>query len=281
MASTAISGIGGCVNGKGGIRRWSVNYSGGVQEYASSGTKGSKAQIKGIKDWSGSYDAYGHTPLVMPGDEFDFEGAGAEGALAPGASGPARCEEVTITVDIEGGTIISHVVTFSGNGELSRAAITGTPGTDVLEPGVGGKVMIGAAAAAPSYAAVVDVRTVTITLRRETHPYASSDTGGWQERVVGNLGGEVSYTLYLDDFSTLPTEGDMKAVKVYVNETEFWEIIALMVASVGPLEIDRESGVPIGATVNLTFSGMYTTTTLNDTQGKIDKPGVSNWWPGA
>jgi hypothetical protein len=275
---SVLSGISGAINGIPGVRNWSIDTSADVQEYVDSGTSGGKSRTIGNTDWSGSYSSYGHTPGALPGDAFAFAGS-IDGTN--GASGTAIVDSIDVSIDIESGGIIEHTVNFSANGDLTLGAVAAADAS-VSDPptAIGCKIELGTVVASPVWTEVPDVRTVSISIEAGNQAYVSSSTGGANRRLAGNVNATVSYTVYTDDFSDLPEPNDITAMRVYIDDTDYWEFLWLMYGEASGLEVNREDASPVGATLN---TGMKGTTDVEGTPttGSITDPSATEFWPGS
>jgi len=278
-----LTGIGGVVEGKSAVTKWQVTHSADVQSLVASNTQGMAVTLAGNEDWSGSYEAYGATPAALPGESMSFAGS-IDGTT--GVQGTAIVDSVVITFDIEGGLPIKHVVNFSANGALTIGADVVAADTTLaaMLSSIGTTVELGTSADPPiSYAAMSDVRTVTITITSDNKSYISSSTSGSTNRLAGNLSAEISVSVYEDDFSDLPVLNAYHGLKVVLPDatSTFWEFIWVQVMETSDLVVDRETADMIGATVKFNFSGYQEVVAGTMADGKIDKPGASNFWSGA
>lgn len=274
-----LNGILGAVDGIDTIRGWSVDTSADIQRLIASNTKGGPLRLPGNKDWGGNYNAYGHTPLKMPGSIFTFHGS-LDGAN--GVEGSAIVESVEISIDIEGGLPISHVVNFAAMGVLDLNAVKAvSDAVDVAAfSAIQRKVMIGTVVAVPVWTEVPNVRTVTLGFSAENPSYVSSQTAGHTKRLKGNIDGSLAMTVYEGDPGLLIPANTVKAVRVYVTATLYWELYWMMFREASGIEANREDGSLIGATQNAEFNG-FTDVAAVQTEGHIINPAVETWWPAA
>jgi hypothetical protein len=273
-----VSGIGGAVNGHSCVRNWSINYTSELAAYAASNTAGAQNNLLGNTDWSGSFGAYGHTPAVMPGEALSFTGS-IDGTK--GAAGTAIVDSVEITCDIEGGKPIEYTVNFSANGALTLGAAVAAD-SDLTTPptSVGCKVATGTVIAVPVWSDMEDVRNWKLTISAVNSAYVSSSTSGGKRRKKGTLNLTFAIGVYSADFSALPAPNAIAAFRFYVAAASYWEVLWGIYADASGLQVDREGGGLVGATLN----GRLRTQTLvgsTDTRGAIKKPGGTTWWPGA
>lgn len=275
-----ISGIGGAVDGIDGVRKWSINSEADLQAAIASNTKGATMQVAGNTDWSGSYDAFGHTPTRMPGEIFSFQG---DMANALGVRGSCIVDDVEITDSIEDGTIIEHVVNFSGNAPLLRGAF---PASDVSLPNpptsIGTKVTLAVPISgnpnSASWFEIADVRGWTLRLSCDNQAYVSTTTAGGNKRVKGNLSGEITIPIFTADFSNPPAENDVRFVRLYVNATQYWQIASVMFGGVSGPEVDIEAGSIVAVDLNAMISSHHVIASAG-VEGSILKPDSSPYWP--
>ncbi len=274
-----ISGVGGAVDGIATVRKWSVNPEADIQAYVASNTKGATGQVAGNTDWSGSYDSYGHTPTRMPGEVFSFQGDVSSGL---GVRGECIVDDVEISDSIEDGTIIQHVVNFSGNAPLQRGSF---PASDVSLPNpptsIATKVTIAVPNGDPDtaiFAPLEDTRGWTLRLATDNQGYVSSETVGGMKRLKGNLSGEVTIPIFTDDFSEPPPENQVRYVRLYVTPTLYWELIAVMFSGNSGPEVDIEAGAIVGVELNGAHTSHHTINSAG-VEGRILKPGLSPYWP--
>jgi hypothetical protein len=276
-----ISGIGGyvdtAISGVRSIRKWSIDdNSADAPRVVASNTKGGSTRVAGNLDWSGQYQAFGHTPAVMPGDSFTFKGS-IDGTK--GVSGAALCDSIEVTVDIEGGQVISHVARFSANGALAKGNVSATADTSVPnEPSsIGCKVQTADPSASPAFADLADVRQYTLTITADNQSYVSSETAGQTQRKKGNYDFQVSISRYTSDFADGPQPNNVKHLKLFVNATEFWELKWARFIEDSGLEVDREGAGLVACTKNAVMEG-FTLVGSTPTAGHIKKPDTTTWW---
>ncbi|KKN77776.1 hypothetical protein LCGC14_0357500 [marine sediment metagenome] len=278
---TILSGILGVVEGKSAVAKWNVSHTADLQEIVASNTQGMTVTLKGNKDWTGSYEAYGAELTSLPGQSLAFAGS-IDGTV--GVQGDVIIDNIVVTFNIEGGLPIKYVVNFSANSDLTIGADVVADDTTLagMPSSVGVTVELGTSADPPiSYVAISDVRTVTITITADNKSFVSSSTSGSTRRLAGNLKAEVAVTVYEDDFADLPILNAYHGLKVILPNAEFWEFIWVQVMAATDLEVNRETAEPVGATLNFKFSGFQEVIAGTMADGKIDAPGESNFWSGA
>jgi hypothetical protein len=271
-----LSGKQGAVNGIPCVRSWKVVTSADVQAFITSSTSGGTGRKAGNKKWTGEYKGYGSLPAVAPGESFTFGGS-IDGVK--GCSGSAIVDKVEIVIDIEGGKIIEHTVTFTGNGALTLGAAAYFDYTVADAPtSIGCKVLLGTVAASPEYTELTNVRKVTLSMSADNKTFVNSSTAGETGAVSGNIDAEVSISVHTVDFSALPTLNTVKSVQVFVNATEFWQVDWMIFDEASDLEVNPESGDIVGATLTAKLAGVQTISAV-DTIGAITDPEETVIWP--
>lgn len=279
MAHTVYSGRQGAVNGHTNIAQWSASVAVDLQKVRSSATKGGTVALDGNTDWSGNFRGFGGQPAIMPGETFTFTGSG-DGTL--GVTGPAICENVEVVIDIESGAPVSYTVNFAGNGAptLGAAAATDTTAPDVSDlSSIGCKIQQSAALDAPSFAVIPDVATITVRITSENPAYVSSSTAGAKKRFGGNIDAEVSYKIYEGSPADLIAPNSVKALRVFVNATEFYEFNWMKYGNIDGFDVNRDSVNVVSCTQNSAMRGFTDTDATPDKEGSIKLPDATTWWP--
>lgn len=266
MADTSLSGKSGVVNGVDGIELWSLDVTAELHKHFLSNTQGGPLTVKGNTNWRGRWEAPGHTPAVLPAAGFTFLGS-FDGSV--GAEGPALADSARISWDLEGGRLIRNVVEFGANGVLSRGAAVAS---DVSTPGrftsKGMQLKIDSSAED-------NVRTMELMLSADNKPYNDSGTLGDTKRRAGNFDCTASYSRYCSAYSQLPTEGTIIEVQMYVTDTLYWHIKWLMVEGITDVQVNRQTGDLIAATVGLSFTGFDAA----GATGFVKTPAAATVWP--
>lgn len=274
-----INGIAAAVNGANTVRKWSISTKADVQAYVASNTHGATGRLPGNEDWSGSFTGYGHTPPVMPGSALSFLGS-IDGAN--GCSGTAIVDQVEVSIDIEGGKPVDWTCTFSGNGPLTFGAANVADATEPDPPSsIGCKVQLGTLAANAVYTELAEVRTVKLTIKSDNKAYVSSSTAGQTKRIKGNLDWSMAISVYTDSLATLIARNTINAFRVFVDSTEYWELLWGIFGEVSGIDLDREGAGNLGAQYNVSMAG-FAEIGGSNTTGSITAPGASPaFWPAA
>lgn len=274
-----ISGKTGCVNGISCVRQWTITHTSSPADVVDSATKGAKGAVAGNQDWSGSYVANGAIPEVRPGETFDFQAAVD---ATNGVSGTAIVDRIEIEIDVENGGIISHTVSFSGNGVLTYGAVTASDaGPPKILPAMNCHVTTCAPAQSPTWTALTNVRTIRITLSADNQTYVDSSCGGWTQRVGGNITAEISISVYMvsiEDLLTIVEPNNVRGVRIYVNADTYWELLWMMFTGLSNVTVDIERGTVVGADLAARFV-VSQQIGGNTIYGTIKAPGNATWWP--
>jgi hypothetical protein len=275
-----ISGKGGAVDGSAEVRGWSINSEADLQAYVDSATKGGTARTAGNEDWSGQYQAYGHTPVRMPGTTFQFKGS-IDGAVGvDSGAGGSIVDQVEIRIDIESGAIIEHTVQFSANAALAfGAAVAADASVPDPPTSIGCKIQTAEAVAAPSFADILDVRTITLTITSDNKMYVSSESAGQVKRVAGNIDFTVQFDVYVDDFSDAPAVNEVANLRLFVNATEFWDLKWVRYGESSDNDVQIEGADVVGATLNASMHGFANVDGDTPTEGFIKDPSGATFWP--
>jgi len=218
----------------------------------------------------------------MPGDQFTFTGS-IDGNKC--VQGLALAQEAEITIDIESGLPISHVVRFGAKGTLNRAYVADPDIADTVVPNftssVGCKIQTGPVGTQPpTFTEDADVRTITLTFTQDQPTYTSSGTAGVTQRVKANLDVRLQYGRYVDDFSLLVGENVVKQIRVFVNATDFYDLRWMRCEDATDMEVDIETGQPVSAVSVFGMDG-FQLVSATPTVGLINKPGAVAYWPPA
>lgn len=288
---SVISGIGGHAISDANIieciRTWGVSYNAGVQEAVCSATKGGRLRMPGNKDWTGQYTAYGHTPLVLPGEEFTFKGAiTGIAAAAVGVSGDAIVDSVQINWDMEAGTILNHQVNFGAMSALTFGSINVADDTSIPEPVSASGLIVKTAlyeagGAAGALMELHEVRTATLTLTRNNPSYVSSGTGGNTYRFKGNFDVALALSCYAKDtdgWDSFPKPNEAHAVELYVNDTDAWFVKWIMFNDMGGMDVDVEGAALVGCSLSGSLAGFWDVSGTWTT-GVVETPADAQVWP--
>jgi hypothetical protein len=278
------SGKFGAANGISTLRNWVINELSQPKQFAASNTRGAHGRRAGIKDWNGSYGAYGGSPLILPGETFSFEGYTApdddvEGSTGAVYSGDAVIESVAITWDWRGSNIISHTANFSGAGPLTETTDIITDISDPDAPPITGARIefdgIGSEGSGSGSGSELCVATATLTLSAPSQTFVNSCTGGYTGRRSGNLDWTLSIVMDENRRSEIPFDiGDDIALRLFIDADRFWRLKWGHVRDFSGLTVDRETGTIISQTCNIDMNGF-----LGGAIGEIISPDAVQWWP--
>ena len=271
-----ISGYGGKLNGVDCMMKWSVDPKAGDNSFVTSNTNGGTGRVDGLKDWTGSYDAQGHSPIVLPGQAFSFAGAGSGGK---GASGTAIVDSVNIKWPIAERKPIIHTVSFSGNGDLTLGAVSATADADAIFPVNAGPLCLAkiCTVAVPATFTEIagEIQSIDLTITCSNKEYAAS-TG--QKRLAGNLDFTVAIAILHDDLSTVPALNSENGLQLFVDAEDCWLLKWVRWLNPSGFVVDPEGGAIVGCTLN----GSMAAVASDDSYGTITLPGEATaFWPAA
>lgn len=249
-----------------------------MQQFVASNTLGGNSAREGVNSWTGSYNALGGTPLVMPGEIFAFAGytaptTGVLGTNGQIASGNAIVDSVTINWDWSSGAIINHSVNFSG--DLAYAVADGVATVDVTIP-----------TALPVCPTIIDfgadtseveidnIQSATLTITAANQSFVNSSTIVAGTCWTGMRAGPINFTfsIVLQD-SERPAnlgKGVSERFRVFVDSTDFWELMFCHVGDYSDLSANPDTGAIITQTLNTVMNGVLAV----GTKGRITLPGV-------
>jgi len=273
------SGKHGVVNGQSTIRNWTIVDEMTPQKFVASNTAKGAARRNGINSWNGTFQGYGHSPVVLPGDIFAFIGYTAPNDDVSGAgeraSGNAIVDSLNINWNWQNGEIINHTINFSGHLGLTWAS--GAAVTDATDPTVpevcGTKIEYSTDGMA--WAEMTDLLSASLTLTSENLAYVNSSTGCNTGRKKGNL----DWTLAIVQQDVIRgayafDKGDDLQLRLWIDDTDYWELVWGKVRNFTNITVDIETGAIIQRTVNMEMNGH-----VGGNLGSITLPGaMSAWW---
>jgi hypothetical protein len=278
------SGRFGLIDGMSTMRQWSINDAQNLAVGVGSNTAFGKGRRKGVEDWTGNFGFFGGVPPVMPGTTFNFQGytAPTNDQYGPGVlyTGIALSGQMQLNWNWQGGELINGTMDFGGHLVLEIEE-AGAPPLDTTDPS-----LLTIAECKIQYSvdgvAWVDWESIaqcTLTVTNELQTYVNSGTviDGrlWTGRKAGNMDWNMSLTEH-DDSRAKFSKGDQLWIRLYINETEFWEFAYGRVKDSTGLQVNRESGAITQQTVNIE---MDVVADADASLGHIILPDTSVWWP--
>tara|TARA_B100000749_G_scaffold269534_1_gene248429 strand:+ start:7412 stop:8287 length:876 start_codon:yes stop_codon:yes gene_type:complete len=267
----AISGKRGAVDGQGTVKNWNIGIQSNLPAYRASNTLLGTGRVRGIQDWSGSFDQITSGPTLFPGETFTFKGFC--GPLDPtGVSprgtiweGTAIVSEVAITWDWRNNELVSSTISFESAGPLTvlddQGEIEDLTIPD-LESVCGLKVEY--YNTADAWVVWPNVASVNLRLRSENPTFSNSSTISAGKCYVSRTQGPLDFDLdIMEDNETLEDQGisiaanvgDDVAVRVYVDATKFWGLTWCKLDAVSDFTVDIETGRVIDRTLNFKMNG--------------------------
>lgn len=282
---TVHSGKFGVINGESTVRNWTINDIQEAQAFVASNMRAGTGRRVGIYDWTGSFGNYGGEPISMPGDIFSFQGLTApdtdiEGTNGVVYAGQAIVDSVAITWNWGAGEILSYVVNFSGDGELTNSLATLSDATNPDVPIIAlTKIEYETNPVGPIFTEWSDLAQAVLTISTANQPYVNSGTIQNGKVVRRRKKGITDFTIAITDQATeraapLPQIGSSEILRMHINATEFYELKWAQVTDYSGISVDIESGAIIQRTANMGMDG-------NDGTGlgHIILPDLTIWWP--
>jgi len=269
------SGRFGVVNGMSTVENWNLSESKTADSYVASNTYAGTVRGGGITRWSGSFNGKGAIPPVMPNESFLFEGYtapddGTEGSAGTVYGGQAIVSSVSINWDWTQNDILSWTVNFNGGTPAAPELTISTktiPLDTTIPPTVsacGTVITYGADIEIPALASAT--LTFTAALSSEVH----SGTQCYETWTPGAL--DWTLTANQQDYKRgvagYPDLGDDLLLKVYTDQTDFWQLKFGKAQEYSGLTVDRSTGATISRTLNI---AMQATDGL--VIGNVVKPG--------
>lgn len=292
--SGPYSGKWAAVNGISTVRDWSINDAHESKPYVASNTKFGKGRRRGVESWDGSYNHYGHTPVVLPGELFQFIGYGAPVNNISGAGlryvGNAMCQQVVITLNWGAGDILSVQESFNGHLALTEQGVSGAEILDLTVPTVPQAACTRIDYSTDNgnnWSEWENIVQAVITLSCELQEYVNSSSGVtgppcrlWKGFVPGPIDWNIAVTEQNMD-RTLFAKGDSLMFRVYVTDALYYEFKWGMVKDFTGIQWNRETGAIVQQTVNIEMDGFDPSETTYDPDsiGHVLLPGGDQWWP--
>ncbi len=283
------SGKFGVVDGVSTVRTWSINDSMSPKNYVASNTEFGTGRRKSLEEWGGSFGSYGHTPPVMPGAQFAFIGYTAPNDDSNGVGlryeGDAVVENVQVDWNWGAGEIIACVTNFQGHLALEHP--DGPEIFDLTVPRVPEVVLtrFDYSVNGSDWFEIPNLLTGQLTLSCQLQEYVNSSTAVDGRMWKGRKSGPIDWTLALtqqDVERDLFEKGDSIQLRLYVNETEYYELKWGMVGEFTGIQVDRETGAIIQQTINVSMDGYDPSEgTYEGSRGHVLLPGGTQWWPAA
>jgi hypothetical protein len=275
------------VNGQSTNAGWSINDTAAPAEAVASNTAFAKARRRGVREWSGSFNMFGHQPFAMPGASFSFSGYTAPENDGFGLgliySGTALVNQLAVTWDWATGALISSQVDFVGHLALTTAQ--GAPPLDASVP-VLEAIAISAGITCKDitkadvlYTAIPNVTNAVLTITNAIQEYVNSSTivSGdlWKGRKAGTIDWAVAITQQ-DNIRTQVAVADQVALKMFVDATTFWDLQYGIVKDFTGIQINRQTGAIIQQTINIDMDAVNINT---GALGQIVQPNGTLFWP--
>lgn len=282
------SGKYGRINGVNTMRQWTINEEEAQPKGIASNTLLGTNRERGVRKWTGSYQAYGAVPVagIMPGSVFSFVGYGSPGNDVSGAvgqryEGDAIVDRVVINWNWQGGEMLSHTVNFNGNLVLTKNAAGADPGDTVapVMPPVGGTKLQYSLYDLAAFTTLPNLTSMSLTLSASNNSYVNSSTYLSNRLWTGWVGGPIDWTLTVqqqDDerVTGIFDIGDFVHLKAFTDATQFWSLKYGIVKNFGNYTVNRETGAIISRAITFDMKAYY-----GSAAGAIALPSGTQWWP--
>lgn len=253
-----------------------------LQELIHAATKGGRQRLKGVEDWNGTWNEYGVVPAFYPGEEVVFYGS-QQGSK--GWQGSALVTQVVINLPV--GTKGPPTVegTFRGVGELN---LSSTETVDLpadptsIDPTPQTCVKLSTLSNSPDYGLIQSgTNDITITLSIEDQAFHDCSSSGFMDALEGLWDANVTYSRYVEDTDSLPTEGQGYHVRVPTNAagTEYWQFEYMRVGAMSDIMFNRETGELLNVTIPLEMSMIEDIAGVATVGSGVTKPGGGVWRP--
>jgi len=257
------SGRWGAVNGISTVRNWAINDAHTAPTAVASNTGFGTARRVGVQDWTGSFDVYGTTPPIYPGDLFAFIGyMGPDdnvSGVGPRYAGDARCNQLTMNMNWAGGEIISLACEFGGHLALTPTSSGGAEITDGTVPAltpISGGSYIEYSLDGSTWHVWESLLQATWTWTNAVQPYVNSSTFVSGKLWTGRAEGHNDWSLQCVEQNTNRArfaKGQELWIRLHLDSsgTNFWELKTGLVGQFTGIQVDRETSKIIQQTINV------------------------------
>ena len=282
------------------VRQWQISESRSTIKYGASNTHCAAGRLAGKFAWSGSYNAYGSVPSLMPRESALFRGYhapldGIVGGTGTTLSGEIIVDSVAITWNWENQEPISHVVNFSGVGLLTQTlndtAIIDATAID-LDEVCPSKIDISDNIGTPNWETISNIKQAILNISAENKKYTDSSTLCAEASIKGPIDWTLSIDRNNDIWDASPggvpsvpvlpiLSGNDYALRLYDSVAEFWELDYAIMKDHTNILTDIETDAIIGYTENYEMQAWVDASGdgVRDTLGKILFPSTAEWWP--
>ncbi|MCS7226530.1 MAG: hypothetical protein NZ821_06005 [Gloeomargarita sp. SKYB31] len=202
------------VEGLATVASWKITWTEDKLSVVASNTKQTVARICGVRDWEGQIVCYGHTPVYLPGDTFEFCGV-VDGNR--GVKGDCVVAAITLLVDYANVVPLRIVYDIAGKGPLqfTTKEITDTATPTIICPT---GLTLSLNNTPLDYVASCMIRA-TCSLPS----YVANTTSGWRCRLTGPLDAMAVLTVWLNS-SALPSTSQTHTIQLQVEQNKAWTL---------------------------------------------------------
>ena len=274
-----LSGRFSAVNGIGNVGKWSVKEAVAEDKIVNTATRNGTDRLPGTRDVTGSYEAYGGLPAVLPGETFQFIGYTSPTSNVFGTAGmrytvDAIVTQVVVTWDFAANKAVKHTVQFGGVGALVVAS-----GAAIIDATAVIKTLSSLCAFVQGSAVpfLTARTTATLTLTNGVSSFANASTSNQTFREAGTLDWTLAIPVHGHAVPFTPGTA-LTDLKLGINATDNWWFKNALVMDTTDITCSPGSDSIETQTVNV---GMLASDFTTGVVGFIRKPGqlVANYWP--
>lgn len=279
------------------IRNWNLNAIENHEARVLSSTRAGTMRFPGVADWNGSFEGFGGTPPVFPGDQvalslFAGPDTGVFGATGLVYFGNAIIDSLTITWQWQPTVVVSWSANYSANGCLAyntdeyydtilecvaQACSMKAMYQDECSAGSGSGTF---GASDGEFTELANVESITLTFTANNLVVVNSSTNCCTEREPGTL----DWTLAIVDQEQYPIldYDTYYHWHLYTTATEYWCVAYSLLQDVSNVRVDMESGAIITKTNTLAMASHACCTGDQSSSriGVVTDPAGATHWPG-
>jgi hypothetical protein len=283
------SGKFGVVDGVATVKNWSISDEQDSVRFVASNTAFGTGTNRGKESWNGSFQCFKAVPDAMPGDLITFAGYTAPNDNVSGNGvrydGSAMVKQVQVNWNWGTAELLHSQVDFDGH-----LALVPTVGAQLLDADPA--LVKGPQCAVIKYSAdlttwteLPNLLTAQLTITSALKPYANSttvvtDSGVcrlWTGQSAGPLDIQVAITQQ-DNLRSVFKKGDQLGLRLFVNATEYYELVYARVKNFTGISVNVDTGEIIQQTINFDMDAIKA---ADGTLGHFKLPDTTTWWPAA
>lgn len=261
------------------VRNWQINETQTNPKAVHSASLGGTQRRTGVSSWTGSFSCYGHSPQMVPGSSYSFEGYGAPINDISGSgskySGTIFVNQVAITWNWASGEVLAHTINFDGHLTLTindSATVTEDTEPAIISSVCGTKITYGTG----NGTNWGNLTQATFTMMNPSVAYVNSSTNCGTGRLNGPaFDWSLSVTEQNDTRITALALGNQEQFKIWIDDSNYWQLCWGRVKEYTGQQFDRETGAVIQRTVVIEMDGFDED---DGSQGCIKAPDDTDHW---